>query len=535
MRHKRSLLLLVAAMLAASSLVIASPAGAIANACTVNEFGNLPAGQSELKVNCTLTSASASVGLWNKVEDFSSGTGATGVAEAVWHVGAGRKVVTTAATVAPSKVITAGAGHFAASDVNSVITGTGVPARAFIVAVTATTATLNVATAGGGIASGTTLVVENGDGRSVTDATFSTTTITSTTAHFCKPALGNCGTHTDIGRHITGTQIPHGATITAVASATSATLSAASTACPAGVTNCGTVSIQPAPTTTTQRYVSDVTVSGASLCSATAKFNTTDVNLPVSGANVGTFTKWITAVTPAGGAPCVAGQSKATLNVAGTNGANQVIVIGQPNATAPANNDAVSQLGAELALSPSLVAGSPACSTNVATGFAIQGKWLNPDAFVAAAFGAPNTATLPKAPVIAELLFPTAAGLSFAAFVQPIPASTSGETATAPHYDITFPLLPTALAMCASPSAVGVGADFRFNAVSASQGLLLTGTGMPSTAQIRALQDLPVGVATRSTSASFVIRQSNGTTPVFSATSTCVENYPGVIDFHCGS
>src|SRR5438105_328183 len=217
MRHKRSLLLLVAAMLAASSLVIASPAGAIANACTVNEFGNLPAGQSELKVNCTLTSASASVGLWNKVEDFSSGTGATGVAEAVWHVGAGRKVVTTAATVAPSKVITAGAGHFAASDVNSVITGTGVPARAFIVAVTATTATLNVATAGGGIASGTTLVVENGDGRSVTDATFSTTTITSTTAHFCKPALGNCGTHTDIGRHITGTQIPHGATITAVA------------------------------------------------------------------------------------------------------------------------------------------------------------------------------------------------------------------------------------------------------------------------------------------------------------------------------
>ena len=119
--------------------------------------------------------------------------------------------------------------------------------------------------------------------------------------------------------------------------------------------------------------------------------------------------------------------------------------------------------------------------------------------------------------------------------MQPIPASTSGETATAPHYDVTFPLLPTALAMCASPSAVGVGADFRFNAVSASQGLLLTGTGMPSTAQIRALQDLPVGVATRSTSASFVIRQSNGTTPVFSATSTCVENYPGVIDFHCGS
>jgi hypothetical protein len=50
------------------------------------------------------------------------------------------------------------------------------------------------------------------------------------------------------------------------------------------------------------------------------------------------------------------------------------------------------------------------------------------------------------------------------------------------------------------------------------------------------LQDLPVGVATRSTSARIIIRQINGTTNVFApAASTCVENYPGVVDFHCGS
>src|SRR5437588_11809049 len=187
MRHRKILFLFVAAALALPIVTIAAPAGAIVNACTVSEFGNLPAGQSELKVNCTLTTASASVGLWNKIEDFSSGTGATGVAEAVWHVGAGRKVVTTAATVAPNKVVTAAAGHFAAADVNSVISGPGVPARAFIVSVTATTATLNVATAGGGIANGATLIVENSDGRSVTDAAFpGGTTITSATAHFCK-------------------------------------------------------------------------------------------------------------------------------------------------------------------------------------------------------------------------------------------------------------------------------------------------------------------------------------------------------------
>src|SRR2546430_10282264 len=40
---------------------------------------------------------------WNKIEDFSSGAGATGIAEAVWHVGAGRNVVTTAATDVPHR------------------------------------------------------------------------------------------------------------------------------------------------------------------------------------------------------------------------------------------------------------------------------------------------------------------------------------------------------------------------------------------------------------------------------------------------
>ena len=537
MLHKRILFLLVAAALALPIVTIAAPAGAIANACTLGEFGNLPAGQSELKVNCTLTTASASVGLWNKIEDFSSGAGATGVAEAVWHVGGARQVVTTAATASGNAVITAAAGHFTAADVNNGISGPGIAARSFIVSVTATTATLNVATTG--VASGATLLIENSDGRSVTDAAFSAATITSVTGHFCKPALGTCGTKTDIGRHITGTRIPHGTTITAVASATSATLSQVPNACPTGpppVTSCGTVSIQPAPTTTTARFVQDVTISGTSLCSASAKFNATDVNLPVSGANVGANIHWIIAVAPAGGAPCVAGQSKATLNAAATNGAAQQVTIGQPNATAPANNDAVSQLGAELSLDPNLVAGSPACSANVATGFAIQGKWLNPGSFVSTPFGSATSSTLPKAPVIAQLLYPTAAGISFSALVQPIPASLAGELATAPHYDITYPFLPTALALCKAPSAVGVGADFRFNAVSASQGLIPTGNGTPSTAQIRALQDLPVGVATRTTTARFIIRQVDGTTAVFGpVVGTCVENYPGVVDFHCGS
>jgi len=535
MRHKRILFLLVAAALALPIVTIAAPAGAITNACTVGEFGNLPAGQSELKVNCTLTTASASVGLWNKIEDFSSGAGGTGRAEAVWHVGAGRNVVTTAATASGSKVITAAAGHFAGADINNGISGTGIAAGSFIVAVTATTATLSLATTG--VALGATLLVENSDGRVFADAAFPAgNTITSNTAHFCKPLLNNCGSKTDIGRNIGGTRIQHGATITAVASATSATLSSAPVACPSGVTTCGTVDISPASTTTTARYVDDVTVSGASLCSAQAKFNATDVNLPVSGANVGAFTRWITAVSVAGGAPCIAGQTRATLNSAATNGANQVVIIGQDNRTAVADSDPVSQLGAELALSPTLVAGVLPCTANAPTGFQIQGKWHGPSAMVTTPFGAPTTATLPNAAIIGQVVYPTSAGINFSALVQQIPASLSGEVSTAPHYDVTFPLLPTAVAMCPAPSAVGVGAVFRFNGISASQSLIPTGNGTPSTAQLRALQDLPVGVASRSTSARIIIRQANGTTPVFApAASTCVEAFPGVIDFHCGS
>jgi len=280
MRHKRILFLLVAAALALPIGIIAPAGAAPVNACTTSEYGALPSGQSELKVACTLTTASATAGQYNKVEDFSSGAGATGRAEAVWHVGAARTVVTTAATVAPSAVVTAAAGHFTTADINVGISGPGVPARAFIKTInSATQVTLNIPTTGAGIASGASLLVENSDGRSFADAAFPAgTTITSASGHFCKSGLAGCGTKTDIGRNIHGTRLQHGTTITAVASVTSATLSLAPIACPAGVGTCGTVDTAPAPTTTTHRYVDDVTVNGTSLCSAQARFGATDLN-----------------------------------------------------------------------------------------------------------------------------------------------------------------------------------------------------------------------------------------------------------------
>jgi len=253
MRHKRVLFLLVVAALALPIATLATPAAAApVNACTTSEYAALPASQSELKIACTLTTASATLGQYNKIEDFSAGVGAAGRAEAVWHVGAARTVTTTAATAPNGTVITAAQGHFTTADINNGISGPGIPGRAFIKAITATTATLNIPSTAG-VAIGANLLVENSDGRTFVTGTFpGGATITSRTAHFCKSGLVGCGTKSDIGRAIGGTRIQHGATITAVASVTSATMSLAAVACPAGVSpaNCATVDISPATTTT---------------------------------------------------------------------------------------------------------------------------------------------------------------------------------------------------------------------------------------------------------------------------------------------
>ena len=216
------------------------------------------------------------------------------------------------------------------------------------------------------MALGAKLNVESNDARTLTDAAFpGGTAITSATGHFCKVGLAGCGTKTDIGKTISGTRIAHFATITAVTSATMATLSAAALACPAGVpvANCAQVSLGFAGTAppATARQLRDITVStGNTLCSASAAFQASDVNLPVllsTGLNPPAGARWITTVGT--GAPCVAGQTKATLNAAGlTNGANQIYVIGQPAADAPGTGATLGLLTSELSVNPSLAAGA---------------------------------------------------------------------------------------------------------------------------------------------------------------------------------
>ena len=169
------------------------------------------------------------------------------------------------------------------------ISGPGIPGNTFIKSITATTAVLNHAVGSPGVANGAHLTVNNSDGRTVIATVFSGTSITAPTAHFCKAGLSGCNTgastKSDIGRTISGTRIPHGTTITAVGSNSAITISQAAIACPATVpaANCNQLGVGSLPSLTTSRQVKDATfVSPNKVCSATAGFSQTDVNLPIA-------------------------------------------------------------------------------------------------------------------------------------------------------------------------------------------------------------------------------------------------------------
>jgi hypothetical protein len=431
------------------------------NTCKFDMFPSAPGGQSELTTGCFLTSATGAAGNKYVVEDFP---------QAVWHSGAARKVTATSATASGSAVITSTSGHFGAADINNQVFGTGIAGNAFIISVSGSTATLSATTTG--VPLNTVLLVQSNDARTFTDATFSGTTMTSATGHFCKPALGNCGTKTDIGKTVSGTRVPNGATISAVTNATTATLSAASIACPAGVAaaNCQQVSLGFSQTSppATARQLRDVTVSGGNtLCSASAGFQASDVNLPVlttAGANPPGGAHWITSV--GSGAPCIAGQTKAVTNIGSlTNAPNQSFVIGQPASDAPANGATVGQLNSELSVNPSLAPGLPACNASNLTASALAATWNNPGSF-GSALGQPSGVTTPGA-IIAQILYQTGAGNpAFGGYVVNVKASTAGESDTAAHFDIYLPQLLTGVAVC--PNTAGVASTFRWNASSAT-------------------------------------------------------------------
>jgi hypothetical protein len=569
MRGSRFALLAPGAVMALllPALVLGLPSGsasaAVTNACNFGQFPNAPGGQSALTVNCTFTNAGTSSS--NTIEDFP---------QAVWHNGAAW-TVTGGATTLGSPTVTSTSGHFnAATDINHTISGGGIAPDSFIIAVnSATSVTLNHnATA---TKSAEILTVENSSIRAVADGvtTNASPTITSATAHFVAA---------DVGRIVTGTNLPRYDAIASVTNTTTAVLTANATA----TGTAQTLTIGENETVSTTRQVTDahVTAGSKTVSSASAKFQASDAQLPVTGCGIpaGTFISSVTNATgvvlsqaatltrplavkdgattsasatvtsatanflaacdtnkvitgagiPAGdtikavvNATTITLAVKATATATGvslTESPGATETIGAPTPTAPVNGDAVSTIESELALSPALVKGSAPCAAGDPSGDTIEGAWFNPGSYGA-------TALSPALPTdtIGQILYPTAV-VSFAAYVVNEGASTAGEQDTAAHTDIIYPFVPTGLALCATPP-LGIASVFSFNGTTLTEQKVATGVGRPDTGAVRGVEDLGKGVTT-TTGTAFL---TNGVPSKFSG--TCTTTFPATIGFSCGS
>jgi hypothetical protein len=310
----------------------------------------------------------------------------------------------------------------------------------------------------------------------VTDGT---TTITSATANF---KTGSSTTTGDVGRVVSGTDIPSGTEIASVTNATTAVMDTAASGSSVG----GTLNLELPTNSTTARVVKDgvTTITDATVTSSMANFQVWDIGLPISGTGI-----------PAG-AYIISRTNATTVEIsanATATGVSVLLTIGDPSATAPADGDTGVVLGAELNLDPALVAGSDDCSAATPEGFVISGEWRNPGNYNTAvgSLGLPTNASLLQ-PTIAQFAIVTAV-VTFNGYVVQINDNTAMEpddTNTADHYDLIWPSLPTGLAVCVGDT-VGVASTFSYAATLPSQSKLPTGTGTPGTAQVRGLKLIP--------------------------------------------
>ena len=551
-RRTRLLPLAIGLVAIVGTLVPAGTAGADGNnTCKFNTFPAAPAGSSELAIGCFLTSAVGSAGNKYVIEDYP---------QAHWHQGSARKATASAANAAGGAAgtcVSSTTAHFLASDVNNGISGTNIPSNTFINAIGPASSGVPACVAGqarisanilaGKIALNAPLLIENSDSRTLTDVTFASTTMTSPGGHLCKAGLPNCGTKTDVGKVLQGTQLAHFTTILNVTSNTTATISTAASACPSGVpaVDCEQVSLSlpAASAATTTREVRDATfVTPNKVCSGTAGFSATDVQLPITsglvgGANVQKFpaADYITAVGAAG---CPAGTTEATLHanyvVAGVN-AN--VVIGAPNASAPANGTAIAELNSELSVNPLEAPGEPGCSSGILVGSALEGGWNNPGFFDTAALGSAtqvNQQVFVASPGVAPALGPiigqidyVTGQLNLAGYVVQVKALTPHETDTAAHYDVYFPALLNGVAVC--PNTAGVASTFRFSGQALGSQL----AGQPG--DVRSITDFPTGTKTGSAVQHIYKASGTGLTSELAVTSpSCSISYPAVNGYACG-
>lgn len=537
---------MLATALSASLVLVTASAASAAHSCTSSQYPASPGSASALKVACLLDhSATASANI--SAVTIHDSTNAS------WHRGAARSVaVATAAPAGKAVGVTSGmaaitfaSGVLNADNVNSTISGTGIPAGARILTVGATTGTMSV-------------------NASATSPAGTLKMVGSRTVTYVSGVL----TSDDIGRPISGTGIPGAAFITS-AGATSGTMSQAATAA-------SLATVAKLVEHTTSRILNDATVTtgaASNLTSNTAKFTAADVGKSVSGAawsagaKITAFvsatavtvapvataastldTVTIGGVTYVGATPTYSGiynrqlknnatagatcNSSVTLtktgtspsflaadkglkvrflnaagaDVAGTWKINAVptaatatlsaacpataawafVVIGAPGSNAPKDNDPVMSMGVTMNLNPALNVTNDDCNKNTYDGFTLMAGWRNPGSFAIGGFSAPpNNA-------IAELAFVTSV-ITFSGFIVPVASDTQVAT---PHYDFVYPSLPTSLSVCSigagtTTNKVALAFGFAGGAPTLMNGLasasLPTGSGNPNSPAIRTL------------------------------------------------
>jgi hypothetical protein len=466
---------------------------------------------------------------------------------AVWHNGSVRQILLNEPGGNP-----AGTGPFDVDDcrginvggfpddyVNSVISGTGVPVRLHIAAITGCTAatdsgtiTVNKSVAAAAIADNAVLSLENSHARSITDGSTDATTDIVTSGGQAKFDVN------DVGCSITGTNIDDGVLITGFNSATSVDVTPGginTTGSGQTLTICGTEEVTTTRVTNSANFASSTSLTDSGAVGN--RFSDTDVGLEIFDAVAGAavtepcvITAFVsaTSVTVANrdtGAGCLDGSAPLT---------ERTIVIGEPSPTAPDDGDQLVHWGVQLDLSPTLVPGGDACTEDTPEGFAIAGTYRNPGTgnFISGVFATQPTGT--KA--VGQIVFDTSV-VDFAAFIIERRLDL-GHSPSAPHYDYVIPNAPTTLALCASATSPGLGLTMIIDASTSSITSLATGTGRPGTAQVRALRSSTVGYteSTHATSEGVGITWSDGigATEVDFERLCSVPAPPYEVDFRCG-
>jgi len=481
----------------------AAPAGAATTLCKEGQFPVSEASTSNLRVSCVVDSADGGSAV--KITDFTN---------TAWHDGASRwltvnitngSAVATVTGAVTNHINIAGTfstGTFGTQtgDENRVVEAgysKGLLPGSFIIDESGGTITLNQAA--NKTASNLKLLVENGPGRAVKDASWGSgsTTVTSATANF----VDGAGITSDVVKSIGGTGIPVGATITAVNSATNVTISDATTLASGGAI--GTISIASTTRNSTHRLVGDLSVQANHLYSATADFDATDIGLPVKGTGLPANAYIIS----------VQSVTNATISASATTAASNIVTtIGNASATAPQKDgvDPVGTIQTELQLDPGLVAGSPACSENVLTGTNLQGVWNSPAKFkfkrlatdpiyffndshlgYSSATERPQSEDLFAGAIIGQIDFRTSV-INFAGYITR-DASTGSAV-------IGMPFVPTGLGQC---TGTDIATTWAFDGSVLSASVSPSGYGKPGSGSFRVNHALDVAGTTDTGTASY--------------------------------